>query len=28
VEAKGLGMSLEEVTGSLAEHWRRLEKRK
>src|ERR1022692_1975718 len=26
VEAKGLGMSLEEVTGSLAEHWRRLEK--
>ena len=28
VEAKGLGMSLEEVTRSLAEHWRRLEKRK
>ena len=28
VEAKRLGMSLEEVTESLAEHWRRLEKRK
>jgi GntR family transcriptional regulator len=28
VEAKGLGMSLEEVTASLADHWRRLEKRK
>jgi GntR family transcriptional regulator len=28
VEAKQLGMSLEEITGSLAEHWRRLEKRK
>jgi GntR family transcriptional regulator len=28
VEAKGLGMSLEEVTASLAQHWRRLEKRK
>lgn len=28
VEAKQLGMSLEEVTESLADHWRRLEKRK
>ena len=28
VEAKRLGMSLEEITESLAEHWRRLEKRK
>jgi GntR family transcriptional regulator len=28
VEAKRLGMSLAEVTESLAEHWRRLEKRK
>lgn len=28
VEGKRLGMSLEEITGSLAEHWRRLEKRK
>src|SRR5579872_429863 len=28
VEAKRLGMSLEEVTGSLAAHWRRLEKHK
>jgi GntR family transcriptional regulator len=28
VEAKRLGMSLEEVTGSLAAHWVRLEKRK
>jgi GntR family transcriptional regulator len=28
VEAKGLGMSLEEVTASLAQHWRRLEKGK
>jgi GntR family transcriptional regulator len=28
VEAKRLGMSLEDITGSLADHWRRLEKRK
>jgi GntR family transcriptional regulator len=28
VEAKRLGMSLAEVTESLADHWRRLEKRK
>jgi GntR family transcriptional regulator len=28
VEAKRLGMSLEEITGSLADHWTRLEKRK
>ena len=28
VEAKRLGMSLADVTESLAEHWRRLEKRK
>ena len=27
VEAKRLGMSLEEVTRSLAAHWRRLEKK-
>jgi GntR family transcriptional regulator len=27
VEAKRLGMSLKEITGSLADHWTRLEKR-